>query len=133
MGKRTVANVDDFFDHEYEMYQALANMQGLIKSPEISDMPRNQPVGNTSFDKMTNIAHASAVVDAVNSVVESIPAKRGRQVMEWRLEGKTWLEIEQISFHSHKWVGDNRAAAYNFFARLFDQSYEGLLEPFTID
>lgn len=133
MGKQTVANVDKFFSHEYEMYVALANLQGLIKSPEISDMPRNQQVGNSSFDRMTNVAHATTVVNAVNAVVRSIPAKRGRQVLEWRLQGRTWLEIELLSKYSHGWVAKNRQIAYEWFAQLFDQSYPGLLDPFVID
>lgn len=133
MGSNTVENVDYFFDHEYEMYKALANMQGLIRSPEISDMPRGGSNINRQYDKLSNIAHASMVVEAVNSVVRSIPAKRGRQVLEWRLEGRTWLEIELISGYSHGWIANKRKEAYEWFARLFDQSYPELFEPFVED
>ncbi|WP_424571562.1 hypothetical protein ACOV5J_05585 [Weissella soli] len=133
MGSNTVENVDYFFEHDFEMYVALANMKDLIRSPEISDMPRSGSTNNAQLDKLTNIAHASMIVEAVNAVVRSIPAKRGRNVLQWRLEGRTWLQIELISGYSHGWIANKRKEAYEWFALLFDQSYPGLLEPFEIN
>lgn len=131
MGSNTVENVDYFFEHDFEMYVALANMKDLIRSPEISDMPRSGSTNNAQLDKLTNIAHASMIVEAVNAVVRSIPAKRGRNVLQWRLEGRTWLEIEMISGYSHGWIANKRKEAYEWFAQLFDQSHPGMLDPFV--
>lgn len=133
MGSNTVENVDYFFEHDFEMYVALANMKDLIRSPEISDMLRSASTNNAQLDKLTNIAHASMIVEAVNAVVRSIPAKHGRNVLQWRLEGRTWLEIEMISGYSHGWIANKRKEAYEWFPRLFDQSFPGLLEPFEIN
>lgn len=133
MGSNTVENVDYFFEHDFEMYVALANMKDLIRSPEISDMLRSASTNNAQLDKLTNIAHASMIVEAVNAVVRSIPAKHGRNVLQWRLEGRTWLEIEMISGYSHGWIANKRKEAYEWFARLFDQSFPGLLESFEIN
>lgn len=47
MGKQTMANVDDFFDYECDIYVALTNMEGLIRSPEMRDRLRGGATNNT--------------------------------------------------------------------------------------
>ncbi len=131
MNSRTIKNVDDFFEHEYEKYVASATMQGLIRSPEISDMPRGGTIGNSQLDKFTNMAHASVVVAVVNAAIQGIPERHGRQYLEWRLEGRTWLEIEQLSGYSSAQARRNLIKAYEMFAFLMDNNYPGLLKPFN--
>lgn len=126
----TKDNVEDFFTNEYPRYQAMSQLTSLLQSQQISDMPSNHSNTNNTDDQFNSIIHAREVIRVVNRVIQSIPAQWGRHFLELRIQGLTWLEIEERTGYSTRQGQRNLNRAYETFACMMDDGFIGLLPPF---
>ena len=99
--EKTIANVRDFFEHDFKRLQNMAHISYVsIKSPIISGMPIGSSVSNSTDDKLTNYSYARKTLDDVTRACEHMP-EIYRAVLEYRyFKGLSWLEVTDILDYS---------------------------------
>ena len=123
--EKTIANVRNFFEHDFKRLQNMAHISYVsIKSPIISGMPTGSSVSNSNDDKLTNYTYARKTLDDVTRACEHMPFPY-RDVLELRyFKDLSWLEITDLLGYStsrgHQLINDSLLQFAEAFSDIYD-------------
>ncbi|WP_419155599.1 ArpU family phage packaging/lysis transcriptional regulator [Weissella minor] len=123
--EKTIANVRDFFEHDFKRLQNMAHISYVsIKSPIISGMPTVSSVSNSNDDKLTNYSYARKTLDDVVRACEAMSFPY-RDVLELRyFRGLSWMQVtEQLGYSTsrgHQLINDSFLQFAEAFSDIYD-------------
>ncbi|RRG18252.1 RNA polymerase subunit sigma-70 [Weissella viridescens] len=122
---KTIANVRDFFEHDFKRLQNMAHISYVsIKSPIISGMPTGSSVSNSNDDKLSNYSYARKTLDDVVRACESMP-EIYRAILELRyFKDLSWLEVEDCLEYSTRRGQQLINDSFLQFAEAFSDIYD---------
>ncbi|MCB6839660.1 RNA polymerase subunit sigma-70 [Weissella viridescens] len=123
--EKTIANVRDFFEHDFKRLQNMAHISYVsIKSPIISGMPTGSSVSNYNDDKLSNYSYARKTLDDVLRACEHMSYPY-RDVLELRyFKGLSWLEVtDRLGYSTsrgHQLINDSFLQFAEAFSDIYD-------------